>query len=157
MRVAWQTDAVNEAGRKARERLLSFRGEPLFFADWQRPVFLHYEVDASALQREVPFPLDLREGRAYVSLVAFTMHRMRLRFGGRLGEWLCKPVATHTFLNARTYVRHQDESGIFFLREWLSSPLCVWLGPLTFGLPYRLGRMTYRHDQEVRTFSGTVA
>jgi hypothetical protein len=48
----------------ARRRLLSVKGEPLFYADWLRVLFIHFEVDAGALQREVPFPLDLREGRA---------------------------------------------------------------------------------------------
>ena len=33
----------------ARRRLLSLRGEPLFLADWLRPVFIHYEVPAAAL------------------------------------------------------------------------------------------------------------
>src|SRR6185436_17724001 len=94
-----------ETTESARRRLLSRRWEPLFFADWEQLVFMHYEVDASALQREVPFPLDLYEGRAYVSLVAFRMRGMRVRFGGAAGAWLCRPIATHEFLNARTYDR----------------------------------------------------
>jgi uncharacterized protein YqjF (DUF2071 family) len=152
-----QTQPKNETGEAGRRRLLSRPFEPLFYADWQRAVFFHYEVDRVALQREVPFALDLREGKAYVSLVAFTMHGMRFRFGGKLGAWLCRPIATHHFLNARTYVRHHDERGIFFLSEWLSSPLCVCLGPLTFGLPYRLGRMSYRHDHENGALGGVVS
>src|SRR5262245_45936984 len=60
----------NALSAAARRRLLSRRAEPLFFADWDRALFIHYEVDAAALQRAVPFALDLREGRAYVSLVA---------------------------------------------------------------------------------------
>jgi uncharacterized protein len=147
----------DERAEAARERLLSRPFEPLFYADWQRAVFLHYEVDPVALQRDVPFPLDLRDGKAYVSLVAFTMHAMRVRFGGKLGAWLCQPIATHDFLNARTYVRYGDERGIFFLTEWLSSALCVWLGPVTFGLPYRLGRMSYRHDPESGALGGVVS
>src|SRR5258708_3228276 len=123
----------------ARRRILGARGEPLFYADWLRAVFIHYEADPEALQREVPFELDLDDGRAYVSLVAFTMRDMRPRIGGRLAAWLLKPIATHEFLNVRTYVRHGGETGIYFLAEWLSNPLSVWLGPLTFGLPYRFG------------------
>src|SRR5438094_123782 len=65
----------------ARRRLLSVRGEPLLLSDWDRALFMHFEVDASALQAELPFTLDLREGKAYVSLVAFTMRRMRPRSG----------------------------------------------------------------------------
>src|SRR3954451_5022595 len=84
---------------EAREMILSREGEPLFLANWERAVFIHYEVDAKILQREVPFQLDLRDGKAYVSLVAFTMRRMRPCFGGRFTEWLFKPIETHEFLN----------------------------------------------------------
>jgi len=34
----------------ARHRLLSIRGEPLFYATWDRAVFIHYEIDADELQ-----------------------------------------------------------------------------------------------------------
>jgi hypothetical protein len=94
----------------AQARLLSVRGEPLFLADWLRVVFIHFEVDPDALQRDVPFALDLQQGRAYVSLVAFTMRDMHPRLGGKLGALLFKPIATHNFLNVRTYVKHQGES-----------------------------------------------
>jgi uncharacterized protein len=107
---------------------------------------IHFEVDVDALQRDVPFQLDLFEGRAFVSTVAFTMSRMRPRLGGRVSAWMFSPIATHDFLNVRTYVRHGSETGIHFLAEWLSSRLAAKLGPATFGLPYRYGRIDYHHD-----------
>lgn len=130
----------------ARRRMLAVRGEPLLYARWDRAVFIHYEADPAALQRCVPFPLDLHEGRAYVSLVAFTIQRMRPRRGGKLTEWFMKPVATHEFLNVRTYVQESGEPGIYFLAEWLSNRLSVPLGPPMFGLPYRYSRIRYRHE-----------
>jgi uncharacterized protein YqjF (DUF2071 family) len=126
-------------------------------ADWDRAVFLHFEVDAGVLQSEVPFALDLRDQRAYVSLVAFTIRRMRFHFGGRIGEWICRPIATHEFLNVRTYVRYRDEPGIYFLAEWMPNRLSLHLGPRTFGLPYRLGHLSYRHDHEQNRLIGSVA
>jgi uncharacterized protein YqjF (DUF2071 family) len=140
----------------ARRRLLSIKGEPLFYADWLRVLFIHFEVDAAALQREVPFPLDLHEGRGYVSLVAFTMRDMRPRVGGRLGALLFKPIATHNFLNVRTYVKHYGETGIYFLAEWLDNPISVLLGPMTFDLPYRFGRLHYQHNREAGSLQGQV-
>jgi len=130
----------------ARRRLLSRRGEPLFLADWERVLMMHFEVDADDLQRDVPFQLDLREGRAFVSLVPFTMRRMRPRVGGRLTAWLFRPIATHDFLNVRAHVRHGSETGIHFLAEWLSNRFAARLGPATFGLPYRYGRIDYQHE-----------
>src|SRR5258708_5631371 len=111
------------ASEAARRRLLSSPGEPLFIADWDRALMIHYEVDAVALQGEVPFELDLWEGRAFVSLVAFTLRGMRPRLGGRAAALLLKPIATHEFLNVRTYVRRATVVGLFFLSSWLSNRL----------------------------------
>jgi uncharacterized protein YqjF (DUF2071 family) len=154
-----QTGAVKDfdLNAAARRRLLNVRGEPLFYADWLRVLFIHFEVDAAALQGDVPFPLDLHEGRAYVSLVAFTMQDMRPRIGGKLGALLFKPIATHNFLNVRTYVKHRGETGIYFLSEWLDNPVSVMLGPPAFGLPYRFGRLNYQHDHKTGALHGQVA
>jgi uncharacterized protein YqjF (DUF2071 family) len=140
----------------ARRRVLAVPGEPMFYARWDRAVFIHYAADPAILQRDVPFELDLREGRAFVSIVAFTLSKMRPRIGGRLGEWLFKPIATHEFLNVRTYVRHAGEPGIYFLAEWLSNPLSVHLGPRTFGLPYKFGRLIYEHARVRGNIRGDV-
>jgi uncharacterized protein YqjF (DUF2071 family) len=140
----------------ARRRMLALPGEPMLYARWDRAVFIHYAADAATLQREVPFELDLRDGRAFVSLVAFTLSRMRPRIGGRIGEWLFKPIATHEFLNVRTYVRHRGEPGIYFLAEWLSNPFSVRLGPRTFGLPYRFGHLDYDHAQDGTALGGII-
>jgi uncharacterized protein YqjF (DUF2071 family) len=148
-----ESDSLSAA---ARRRMLQTPGEPLFYASWDQAVMIHYEADPETLQREVPFELDLREGRAFVSLVAFTLRQMRPRRGGRIGEWLLKPIATHEFLNVRTYVRANHEPGIFFLVEWLSNRLSVPLGPPLFGLPYRYGRIDYLHNHAGEGISGSV-
>lgn len=129
---------------------------PLFYADWMRAVFIHFEVEPETLQCEVPFALDLWQGKAFVSLVAFTMERLRPRVGGWLGELAFKPIANTRFLNVRTYVRHRGEPGIFFIAEFLSNRFFVPLGRPTFGLPYRSGDLVYRHDREDVTVEGTV-
>jgi uncharacterized protein YqjF (DUF2071 family) len=147
---------TREPSASARQRMLSWRGEPLFIAGWKDVLMLHFGVDAEALQRTVPYELDLWEGRAFVSLVTFTMRRMRPRVGGKAMELLFRPIATHDFLNVRTYVRHGDEPGIHFIAEWLTNWLAVMLGPRTFGLPYCHGRITYRHDWQNGRLAGQV-
>ena len=151
--VVHPTGALSAA---ARQRMLSRKGEPLFIAAWENALMIHLEVDANELQHAVPFELDLWNGRAFVSLVAFTMRDMRPRLGGKLGAWLFRPIATHNFLNVRTYVRHNDEPGIHFLAEWLSSRLAVKLGPTIFSLPYRFGQIAYNHDWKMDSLSGIV-
>jgi uncharacterized protein YqjF (DUF2071 family) len=133
--------------------MLADRGEPLLYANWDNTVFIHYEVDPNLLQRCVPFALDLFEGRAFVSIVAFTLRGMRPRLGGKISELIFKPIATHDFFNVRAYVCDRGERAIFFMTEWLSNRLSVALGPSTFGLPYRYGRIDYQNrgdDDEVR-------
>lgn len=133
------------------------RGEPRFFSDWDRTLMLHYEVEPAALQPFVPFELDVRERKAYVSMVAFTMRDLRPRNGGPLAKLLFKPVATHEYLNVRTYVRHASgEPGIYFLAEWLPNKLSLLTGRPLFGLPYRLGKLRYQHDHENGMLRGEV-
>lgn len=147
MNTAYPTiDLTCEPSAAARTRMLSRRGEPMLIAGWKDALMIHFEVAAEALQRDVPFELDLWNGRAFVSLVAFTMRGMRPRVGGRVTELLFRPIATHEFLNVRTYVRHGRECGIHFLAEWLTNRLAVMLGPGTFGLPYHHGRIEYHRD-----------
>src|SRR5256885_5025353 len=140
----------------ARQRMASVRSEPMFYARWDRAVFIHYTADPAILQPDVPFELDLRDGHAFVSIVAFTLARMRPRLGGLIGEWFLKPIATHQFLNVRTYVRHAGEPGIFFLAEWLNNRKSVLLGPRSFGLPYRFGEIAVHHARNDDALSGTV-
>jgi uncharacterized protein YqjF (DUF2071 family) len=140
----------------ARRRMLAVRGEPMFYARWDRAVFIHYAADPALLQPDVPFELDLRDGTAFVSLVAFTLSGMRPHLGGKLGEWLLKPIATHEFLNVRTYVRHGGEPGIYFMAEWLNNRASVHLGPRSFGLPYRFGEIAYDHARHGDALRGVV-
>ena len=138
--------ATYEWSGAARRTFDAVEGRPLFLAGWRRTVFIHYEVDPAALQPQVPFPLDTRDGKAYVSLVAFTLSDMRFAAGG-------PPLTTHGFLNLRTYLRG---NGIYFLAEWLPNPFCVFLGPRLYGLPYRRGRLDYEHLHESGRLHGRV-
>lgn len=118
-------------------------GGAMLVADWKPAVFIHYAVTPDVLQPLVPFPLDLHEGRAYVSVVTFVQRRLRPKVGGRIAAWLSKPLATHPFCNVRTYVVVDGEPGIYFLAEWIPNRLATLLGPPLYGLPYRLGTLRY--------------
>jgi len=149
-RPTWLPSAVG------RERVLEMRWEPLLCADWEGALMMHYQVPAEVLRPYVPFELDLWEGNAYVSVVAFTMRDMAPRRGGWLSRLLFRPIATHEFLNVRTYVKHGGEKGIFFLAEWLPNLLSVVMGRPFFGLPYRWGRHQYQHHHTSGVVRGTV-
>ena len=115
-------------------------------ADWMSPVFLHYRFPPECLRGVVPFELELWEGSAWVTLVAFTLEGFRPSVGGGLGRLLFRPFREQRFLNVRTYVRHGGVGGIHFLAEWISDWCNAKLGPLLYSLPYRHGRLNYRDD-----------
>jgi uncharacterized protein YqjF (DUF2071 family) len=146
-----------ELSRRSRARFLSSEKKPLLIGDWTRALFLHFEVPVEELRPGVPFDLDLWAGQALVSVVAFSMERLRPGFGGALGRRLFWPISNHRFLNVRAYVRHQGRPGIFFLSEWLDNRLCVMCGPLAYGLPYRFARIRYDHCPGEGRLSGAVA
>ena len=112
---------------------------PFLVADWMRVVFVHYAVRPADLAPLVPHPLDLVDGRAFVSLVSFSLERLRPGriVPPRIGRALLGPVSRHAFLNVRTYVRGPAGPGVHFLAEWINNPLSLRLGPLVYGLPYR--------------------
>lgn len=132
--------------RAAERRFETGEAKGLFRAAWERAVMIHWSVAPEALQPQVPFPLDLHDGRAWVSLVAFDLAKLRLEVGG-------PAFPAHAFLNVRTYV---PGHGIYFLAEWLTNPLCVLLGPRMYGLPYRYGHIEYRHRPQHGLISGHV-
>lgn len=138
------------------KRRLDEEGGAFLLADWLRTVFINYRVCPTVLQPLIPFELDTRGGDAYVSVVAFLFDRVRIASLGEASVLPCRPVSHHGFLNLRTYVRHDDEPGIFFMREYLPSRLSICLGPRAYGLPYRLGRTDYRHDHERGVIRGLV-
>lgn len=137
-------------------RMFSLPREPLLIGDWVNVMMIHLEVEPEAPRTATPFELDLWEGRAFATLVAFTLRGMRLRFGSRLTELLFKPLASHQFLDVRTYVRHGNEAGIHFLAEWLDSRLAVALGPPVFSLPYRHGHIHYQNEWRSGELRGRV-
>ena len=71
-------DAVTtEIPLPARADLRSHAKRPLFLADWLDATFIHFALPPETLRPFVPFPLDVFDGEAFVSLVAFTQQRLR--------------------------------------------------------------------------------
>ena len=140
----------------AKQRLIDTEDGAFLINDWVRAVFMHYRVPPGVLQAQIPFELDLFDGDAYVSLVAFEFLNLRIRMGKRILRWMKSPLNNHGFLNVRTYVKHNGEQGVFFLAEWLPDGLAVLIGPRTFGLPYRFGKLDYTHDYRSDGIHGQV-
>jgi len=129
----------------AREVMIHAEGGPFWEAEWDRVLMLHWSVPVEVLQPFVPFPLDTRDGLAFVSAVAFTMNGMRAsRFPGQP----TMPFSRHPFLNLRTYVKVGEESGIYFLAEWVPLLPDLLVARAWYGLPFVPGHLRFDHDHE---------
>ena len=117
---------------------------------------LHSFASASRnSSRTRSFELDLYDDSAWVSLVAFHLKDMRPGLGGVLTRLLFRPFANQRFLNVRTYVKREGDTGIYFLAEWLSSRANTMPGPL-YDLPFRFGMLNYEHSNANGEVNGEV-
>ena len=113
-------------------------------AYWKHLLFANYEADPALVQRYVPrgTELDLLDGRALVSIVAFRFLDTKL---------LGIPVPAHRDfdeVNLRAYVRRREggvwKRGAVFIREFVPRPAIAWTARLAYNEPYRAVRM--RHE-----------
>ncbi len=106
-----------------------------FHQAWCDALFLHYRVDPEKLRKLVPkeLELDLHDGSAWISAVAFTMRSVRPRW---LPAW--PPVSDFHELNLRTYVRGTAlMPGVHFLAIDAGNWASVYLARVLSVLPYR--------------------
>lgn len=119
---------------------------PLMFQSWAHLSLLHWKVDADQIQKLLPPELivDTFDGDAYVGLVPFTMHDIRMRN-------LPKIPTAHRFheTNVRTYVHHNGrQPGVWFFSLDAQSRLAVAGARFMFGLPYHFSRMELAQQGE---------
>ena len=83
-----------------------------FYQEWNDVIFLHYEVDISELKKFVPkeLEIDLFKGKPWVSVVAFTMQKIRPK---NLPYF--PPISDFDEINIRTYVKSNNKTGVYFL------------------------------------------
>jgi uncharacterized protein len=106
-------------------------------------LFAHWPVEPDAVRRLVPDGVepDVRDGRAWIGVVAFRMTETRAV--GLLPPRGLGPIPE---LNVRTYVRVGSQRGVWFLSLDTSSPLFVTIGRTVYGLAYHHARMVVSRD-----------
>lgn len=116
------------------------KGQWKYYQEWNNALFLHWLVDKTELRKFVPdgLEIDLFEGEAWVSVVLFKMEKIR--------PWFLPPfapVSNFGEINVRTYVKHGNKSGVYFLSiegsKWLSCKLAKAIS----GLPYCKSAMKF--------------
>ncbi|MTB51559.1 DUF2071 domain-containing protein [Lewinella sp. W8] len=110
-----------------------------YYQEWNDALFLHWKVAEEDLRRFVPAELeiDLWEGSPWVSLVAFTMERIRPKLLPAF-----PPVSDFPEINIRTYVKYRGKQGVYFLSIEGGKPLSCWIARSLSELPYRYSAMT---------------
>ena len=112
---------------------------------WDDALFVHYPVDAAALQRRLPpgLVVDTHDGVAYVGVVLLTESGI-VPFPPRTPLWLVRWLSvSHHAVNVRTYVRPESggPAGIYFFTLDCSALLPTIGAFALFNLPYRYSRM----------------
>lgn len=113
-----------------------------FVQNWREAVFLHFPVDAAQVQAQLPpeLAVDTHDGQAWISIVLFSMVGTRPSW---LPAW--PPISDFHEVNVRTYVRHGDRDGVFFLRIEAGNWISVQLARLLSVLPYHTAHVQRGH------------
>lgn len=117
---------------------------PFLTAEWRNLFLATYTVPPSLLLAHLPtgLELDLRDGNAFVSLVAFQFVNTRV-----LGvPW--PGYRDFPELNLRFYVRHGGDRGVVFVREIVAQHLVACLARATYNEPYRVAPLTCRCQED---------
>ncbi|MGZ3654190.1 MAG: YqjF family protein [Bdellovibrionota bacterium] len=117
-------------------------------AHWGNLLLLNYKVPSEVLEPHLPrgCELDLFQGDAFLSLVAFQFTRTRV-FGLRWPLYTDFPE-----INLRFYLKHQGRRGVSFLREFVPSRLVSGIARLLYNEPYSAAQIR----DEVRRENGLV-
>ncbi|GAA4310914.1 DUF2071 domain-containing protein [Nibribacter koreensis] len=110
-----------------------------YYQEWNEALFFHWSVPPEELEPLLPknLELNLLDGKAWVSVVAFTMQKIHPKKLFPLSL-----VSDFLEVNVRTYVSHQDKDGVYFLNIEAGKSLSAWVSKKLSGLPYEKAAMT---------------
>ncbi len=121
--------------RSDAHRLWPLGKEPWkYYQEWNNALFLHWKIKPEQLVSFIPegLQIDLFEGDAWVSFVAFDMQSVRPRNVPAFA-----PVSDFHELNFRTYVRYKEKQGVYFLSIEAAKSLACFVAKTMSQLPYR--------------------
>lgn len=109
-----------------------------FYQEWNHVLFMHWEVPIELLRTCVPegMNIDTFEGKAYVSLVAFQMQKVRPRNLPSMSF-----ISDFEELNLRTYIDNDGKKGVYFISIEAGKRLSAYVSRKLSGLPYRKSNM----------------
>lgn len=114
------------------------KGNWKFYQEWNKAIFLHWQVSLSDLKPFIPdeLKIDLFEGKPWISLVAFTMENIRPRYLPPFSL-----LSNFDEINIRTYVTCNQKAGVYFLSIEGGKRLSCKVARAISELPYRYSDM----------------
>ncbi len=108
-------------------------GQWSYYQEWNKVVFLHWTVPYDTLRKYVPknLHIDRFENKCYISLVAFTMQKIRPRILPSISF-----ISDFAEINLRTYINNNNKQGVYFLNIEAEKEISVFIAKLLSGLPY---------------------
>ncbi|WP_340201782.1 YqjF family protein [Ascidiimonas sp. W6] len=109
-----------------------------FYQEWNNPIFLHWQVELNELEKLVPkeLEIDLFEGKPWISVVAFTMEKIRPKYLPSFA-----PISNFDEINIRTYVKSNGKTGVYFLSIEGGTDLSCKIARGISELPYRYSKI----------------
>lgn len=110
---------------------------------WHDLASVHWPYEPAVVQRLLPpdLAVDTWEGRAWVGVIPFLMHRVRLPGVPALG-----PLSTFPETNVRTYVVAPDgRRAVWFASLDVTRLVPALIARVSYGLPYCWARMSIEH------------
>lgn len=125
-----------------------------YYQEWNNAVFLHWKVPANELAKHIPQDIqtDSINGDCWISVVAFTMQKMRPRMLPSVTF-----ISNFHEINVRTYLTHNNKTGVYFLdieaEKWLSANLAKAISTL----PYQTANMKRTKNAKLHTYTSSNA
>lgn len=115
-----------------------------YYQEWDDTIFLHYRVPQELVWELLPqgLSLDIHRGEAWVSVVAFSVKNMCLKFLPPLPY-----ISDFHEINLRTYVVKDGIPGIYFITIEASKTISVFLAKNFVGLKYIKGKIKKKHNR----------
>ena len=118
--------------------------KPFLTAEWRRLILLTYAIDPSLLIPHLPkgLELDMRDGRAFVSFVAFDFLNTKVK-GIPFPFHINFPE-----INLRFYVKRGETRGVCFIKELVPRRMIALIANKLYNEPYEYTPMTSKSRLE---------
>lgn len=121
-----------------------------YYQEWNNALFLHWKVSPEELKEHTPANLDIDfyNGECWISLVAFTMERIRPRNMPSVSA-----ISNFHEINIRTYLTTEDKPGVYFLNIKAGKRLSSFIAIKLSGLKYQFSKLKRDDNGDIKYVS----